>query len=413
MIAFGFWLHPLKASVTFTAGAVTFNQATLPTLIYLAVGTQIAALLPLRWGSGMIAFFDPFLVATGLFAPGGVVGLVAWLATFDGRRPSRGNPPWGLAFNRAACGISHVLPSLAVAMIPGDDWWRLPVQTALYAVASNAINAAIAAEAVSFVRSKSFWWALAEVSSSAMVVTSMFALSLTGGIICFLVLTPVGELVAPALLLPILAVRGNLAGAQSQAELRDRTLELATQVLDARDAYTASHSVRVADLAGRLGEQLGLGPRECELLRTAGLLHDLGKIGIRDDILFKPGPLTDDEWTIFRRHAHIGADLLSQHAALAEVAPFVRHHHERMDGTGYPAGLKGAAIPFGARIVAVADAFDTLTGTRLYRRAQMTIDEALRDIAGKSWYDPEVVKALRVVIDREAPSPASFAMPPR
>jgi putative nucleotidyltransferase with HDIG domain len=202
---------------------------------------------------------------------------------------------------------------------------------------------------------------------------------------------------APGLFGFVLAVRSNVADAQRQGELKNQTLDLAAQALDARDRYTESHSIRVSDLAARLGEQLELGDRECELIRTAGSLHDLGKIGVRDDILNKPGPLTEDEWEIMRRHSDIGADMIAQHSALAEVAPLVRHHHERWDGSGYPAGLKGEVIPFGARILSVADSFDTITGPRLYRQSSMTPTEGVEDISVRAnhWYDPNVVDALR------------------
>jgi putative nucleotidyltransferase with HDIG domain len=176
------------------------------------------------------------------------------------------------------------------------------------------------------------------------------ALSFSGGIIYLLLQSPVGYIMAPGLFGFVLAVRGNVADVQRQTVLREQTLELAAQALDARDQYTESHSIRVAELAGRLGEQLELGDRDVELIRTAGSLHDLGKIGVRDDILNKPGPLTEEEWEIMRRHPDIGADMIAQHSALQEVAPLVRHHHERWDGTGYPGGLKADVIPFGRLI---------------------------------------------------------------
>src|SRR5207245_7751210 len=215
---------------------------------------------------------------------------------------------------------------------------------------------------------------------------------------------PVGLLMAPGLFGFLLAVRANVADVQRQTELKDQTLELAAQALDARDRYTESHSIRVADMAGRLGEHLDLGDRECELLRTAGSLHDLGKIGVRDDILNRPGPLTDGEWEIMRKHPDIGADMIGQHSALTEVAPLVRYHHERWDGSGYPAGLKGDVIPFGARILSVADSFDTITGTRLYRRSLMTPIEGVEDISRRAghWYDPNVVDALRALHGMDA-----------
>jgi HD-GYP domain-containing protein (c-di-GMP phosphodiesterase class II) len=102
-------------------------------------------------------------------------------------------------------------------------------------------------------------------------------------------------------------------------------------------------------------------------MRMAGMLHDLGMIGVRDDILNKPGPLREDESEIVRRHPDIGADMIRWHPALAAVAPLVRHHHERWDGSGYPAGLKGEVVPMGARILAVAESFDTITNKRIYR----------------------------------------------
>src|SRR6266851_5504257 len=179
--------------------------------------------------------------------------------------------------------------------------------------------------------------------------------------------------------------------------LKEATIELAAQALDARDLVIARHSVRVAELAVRLTQELGLGRREVELMRMAGMLHDLGVIGVRDDILNKPGPLREDESEIMRRHPDIGADMIRWHPALAAVAPLVRHHHERWDGSGYPAGLKGEVVPMGARILTVAESFDTITSKRIYRATVLTPVEAIRDISERSGsrYDPAVVGALR------------------
>jgi len=181
--------------------------------------------------------------------------------------------------------------------------------------------------------------------------------------------------------------------------MKEATVELATQALDARDLVIASHCVRVADLAALLTHQLDLGRRNVGLMRMAGKLHDLGMIGIRDDILNKPGPLLEDEWEIMRRHADIGADLIRYHPALAEVAPIVRHHHEHWDGSGYPTGLKGEVVPMGARIIAVAESFDTITNKRIYRANRLSSADAIRDISehSGSWYDPAVVDALRAL----------------
>jgi len=375
--------------------------AALPTLLYLGVGTQIAALRPIPWKTGHQSVVDPLLIASGLFAPGVGVGLVAWLATFDGRIPGRSIPWWAFWFNRAAYATTHVLPSIAVASIGAGEWWSLPVRTIIYIVSAVALNYLITALAIALVTRSSFWTILLDnVGFGATIPT--VALNFAGGILYLLLFAnpkPVGYLIAPGLFGFVLAVRSTIADVQRQTVLKDQTLDLAAQALDARDRYTESHSIRVSELSGQLGEHLELGDRECELIRTAGALHDLGKIGVRDDILNKPGPLSEEEWLIMRRHPDIGADMIAQHSALMDVAPIVRHHHERWDGSGYPAGLKGVVIPFGARILSVADSFDTITGARLYRASAMTPIEAVEDISRRAnhWYDPNVVDALREI----------------
>src|SRR5438552_3189227 len=382
-------------------------SAALPTLLYLAIGTQIAALRPIPWKTGHQTVVDPLLVATGLFSPGAGVGLVAWLTTFDGRVPGRNIPWWAFFFRPAESALIHVLPSIAVAAIGHvpfsklDYWWAVPVRTSIYVVAVVGLNYVITALAISLVRRESFFATLLD-NAGLPTTAATLALSFAGGILFLLLQAdpfPVGYVIAPGLFIFVLAVRGTISDVQRQTVLKDQTLDLAAQALDARDRYTESHSIRVSELAGRLGEHLELGDRECELIRTAGSLHDLGKIGVRDDILNKPGPLSEEEWEIMRRHPDIGADMIAQHSALAEVAPLVRHHHERWDGSGYPAGLKGNVIPFGARILSVADSFDTITGARLYRKTAMTPIEGVEDISRRAshWYDPNVVDALREI----------------
>lgn len=385
MVPLGWLIHPISGGA-------------LPTLLYLGIFTQIAALRPIPWRSGIQTVADPLLVATGLYAPGAGVGAVAWLALFDGRVPGRTITWWAFFFNRASSATVHVLPSIAVASIGLDSWWGLPVRTVVYVVVAVGLNYVLTALGMAFVKRVPFWTTLFE-NIGFSTLTATLALSFSGGILYLLLQAPsgVGYIMAPGLFAFVLAVRSNVADAQRQTELKDQTLDLAAQALDARDRYTESHSIRVSELSGALGEHLELGDRECELIRTAGSLHDLGKIGVRDDILNKAGPLTDEEWEIMRRHPDIGADMITQHTALTEVAPLVRHHHERWDGSGYPTGLKGDVIPFGARILAVADSFDTITGPRLYRQSLMTPIEGVEDISRRAghWYDPNVVDALR------------------
>jgi HD-GYP domain-containing protein (c-di-GMP phosphodiesterase class II) len=163
--------------------------------------------------------------------------------------------------------------------------------------------------------------------------------------------------------------------------------------IDAKDPYTCGHSERVARIAVRLGEEMGLKRGEISDLYLAGLLHDLGKIGIRDAVLCKEGPLTPEEYLHIQEHPITGERIIANVTRLAYLRPGVRGHHERFDGSGYPDGLVGEAIPQMARILAVADSCDAMMSVRRYRSALSgaRIEEIFRDGAGTQW-DPRIVR---------------------
>ena len=191
---------------------------------------------------------------------------------------------------------------------------------------------------------------------------------------------------------------------------RFRAAASLARAVDARDVYTGSHSQRVADLAARTARRLGLPDEEVELTRLAASLHDLGKLAIPEEILRKPGPLTEPERMVLERHPQIGFRMLES-LGVDPVADWVLHHHERWDGSGYPDGLPGDRIPLGARIIFVADAFDAMTSERVYRRRvapQHAIAE-LERCAG-SQFDPEIVAALANELAlQDAPAAAALA----
>ncbi len=182
--------------------------------------------------------------------------------------------------------------------------------------------------------------------------------------------------------------------APSTAAGRFQAAATLARAVDARDAYAGSHSERVSLLAGRIAEQLRLTEAEVELARLAGRLHDLGKLAVPQEILHKPGPLSQAERDVLQRHAEIGRRMVES-IGLASVSSWVLRHHERWDGGGYPGGLQGEEIPLGARIVFVASAFDAMTSDVVYRPA-LTREEALREVrAGAgTQFDPAVVDAL-------------------
>jgi putative nucleotidyltransferase with HDIG domain len=179
---------------------------------------------------------------------------------------------------------------------------------------------------------------------------------------------------------------------------RFRAAASLARAVDSRDAYTGSHSERVAALAERIATHLGRPAEEIELTRLAGSLHDLGKLAIPEEILRKPGALTDAERLVLERHPQIGYRMLES-LGVEPIADWVLHHHERWDGGGYPDGLAGERIPIGARIIFVADAFDAMTSNRLYRDP-MTHEEALREVerCAGTQFDPGAVQAFLAAV---------------
>jgi diguanylate cyclase (GGDEF)-like protein/putative nucleotidyltransferase with HDIG domain len=185
----------------------------------------------------------------------------------------------------------------------------------------------------------------------------------------------------------------RVAGGIDRAARFRAAASLASAV-DSRDAYTGSHSERVANFASEIASQLGLPPEEVELTRLAGSLHDLGKLAIPEEILRKPARLSDAERLVLERHPQIGYRMLES-LGVDPIADWVLHHHERWDGHGYPDGLAGERIPLGARIIFVADAFDAMTSDRLYRAA-LSYEDAISEVdrCAGSQFDPEVVNAF-------------------
>ncbi|MPZ69808.1 MAG: HD domain-containing protein [Actinobacteria bacterium] len=179
------------------------------------------------------------------------------------------------------------------------------------------------------------------------------------------------------------------------------TIEALVSALEARDPYTQAHTSRIRDLSGALADAMQVTNETRQAVRLGSILHDVGKIGIPDEVLRKDGPLTEDEWAMMRTHPAIGKRMLEGIDFLKAALPVIYHHHERWDGTGYPMRLKGDQIPLGARIVAVCDAFDAMTTDRPYRKA-FPIEHALDEIVKNAGiqFDPVCAALLVEVIER-------------
>ena len=187
----------------------------------------------------------------------------------------------------------------------------------------------------------------------------------------------------------------------TQERISVATLEALVNALEAKDPYLRGHSARVAELSASVAAHLGCSEEEIEIVRTAGRLHDIGKIGIREGILNKPGPLSDEEYEHVKQHVLVGSQILAPLVHLRDVITYVRSHHERWDGFGYPDRLAGDAIPLGARVIGTVEIYDALTTSRPYQE-KMPPEEAvdrMRHLVGTA-IDPAIHEALEAVVSR-------------
>jgi putative two-component system response regulator len=192
-----------------------------------------------------------------------------------------------------------------------------------------------------------------------------------------------------------------LARVRSLLKLKQRTdeLERAESVLfslarsiEGKDPYTHGHCERLSDYSARLGEHLGLSEDQLVALRRAGIVHDVGKIAVPDAILLKPGSLTADEWKLIREHTVVGERICAPLKSFRFVLPIIRHHHEKLDGSGYPDGLRGEDIPVTARVLQIVDVYDALTTDRPYKKAFSITDalQTMKEEVAKGWWDPHI-----------------------
>ncbi len=241
---------------------------------------------------------------------------------------------------------------------------------------------------------------------AAVLAAAAALLGASAALASFLLVGEVGSwaylILMPVLGVALLAYRAykdsvaeNLERIDELMQVHLSTIEALTLAIDAKDPHARGHVRKVQAYAVELARWMRVTEREFEALRSAALLHDIGKLAIPDHLLNKPGKLSDMEYQKVKVHPSVGADILAHVAFPYPVVPIVRHHHERWDGSGYPDGLKGEEIPLGARILAVADVFEALTSDRVYRHRR-TVDEACAIIEASSGvhFDPEVVRAL-------------------
>jgi putative nucleotidyltransferase with HDIG domain len=212
----------------------------------------------------------------------------------------------------------------------------------------------------------------------------------------------VGAFAIVLVLLPMFTARWAFDQYIAEQRAHDATLATLCQAVETKDYYTRGHCMRVSKGSGMIARELGMNAERVQTIRYAGMLHDVGKLGVPTKVLQKSGKLTEEEYAAIQLHPMRGYEIVREIGFLDEALAGIMHHHERMDGRGYPMGLAGTDIPEFARIISVADAFDCMTSTRSYRRARST-EEAiaeLRRCAGPQ-FDPKMVDALIAAVDRD------------
>ncbi len=332
----------------------------------------------------------------------------------------RGEVPWyGTVYNHASiistAAASAIVYEAALRAIPAGGG------------AENALLAFVAlltASGVAFAVNWTFS-SLAVAARTGVSLRTVWARDLQGIAVQLIGLAPVAWLMAQVFLLPngvgwwatalfvipLFTTRLAYHRYVETRELFEQTIGALANAVDARDRYTRGHSNRVSHITEAMCRVMQLPENEIEKIKWAGLLHDVGKIGIRDNILLKPGPLNREERILMNQHPTIGAEIVAPARSLAPEAPLIRAHHEWVNGSGYPDGLEYADIPLGARIMTIADAYEAMTSSRPYRLTALTHEQAVAELEKFSGlqFDPEIVPILlgldRSILDRPPERP--------
>ncbi|MBE3583487.1 MAG: HD-GYP domain-containing protein [Limnochordaceae bacterium] len=346
--------------------------------VSLAISLVSVALFPPRW-------------ALAVNAAGVMLAKLLWKRPLD-----------VVAFNGSQIALSTAAGQVVMHALDRGHAFSYPhsvlpflVGSLAYVIANLSLNAGI----LLIERKGSFldiWWF--NLRATLLPFLTLTALAL---LLVVVYLSPLRVLGVLLLFGPLALARYSLLEYVKLRESHVETIEALAAALDARDQYTKGHSDRVADLAVAVAQELHLRPGAIEDIRFAALLHDLGKVGVRDDVLNKPGRLTMPELELIRSHARLGADIIQKVSFLREVSRMVRYHHQWFDGSGYPGGLSREEIPIGARILAVCDAWDAMTTDRVYRKA-LTPLRALNELqmGAGTQFDPRVVEAFATVAQR-------------
>ena len=414
-------LRPLVYPVI-AAGLIVLIKVSVPPpdgidfarILFWTAMTAALAALPVRLPGGVVAHtttapliaaaFDPTLANP--FA----VCWIAFIGTIELRDIAYWDPArrgelriWGTLYNRFDYLLSAFAAYLVVNLTKDLVLVQAPlgiiVQIALAGIAFSLVNLLLGMSVASLNTNTPFAriWSL----SVSNILTGLVALVPLGWLMSEIGVE-VGLWAAAMFILPVYLARFAFSKYAETRELFFGTVSALSQAIDAKDGFTRGHADRVSRIAGAIARELSLPEKHIEHIELAGLLHDIGKIGVEDRILMKPQRLDADEQELMRRHPIYGASILSPSEALRPLVQMVLHHHENFDGSGYPEGLRGEEIPMGSRIIIVADAYEAMTSDRIYRKA-IGHDRAMDQLTRYKGvqFDPSIVRALEQVVQRK------------
>jgi len=369
--------------------------------------------LPVRLPAGTLVSvgFAPLLTSIVLGGPL-AAGLVAAFGTFDTREFRRQIPWYATLTNHSLIVIPAIVAASVYDLL---TFGQLGSIVAPRVGPGGQFLALVAAGAIQFGLNMT----LAVLVVSARLnrpVRSILAQDVRGTAANLIALVPLAWLMAqifqlpngvgwwatPLFVVPLFTTRLAYHRYVETRDLFEQTILALSKAVDARDRYTRGHSERVSHIAEAMCRALRLPETEIEVIKWAGLLHDVGKIGVRDNVLLKEGPLDREERILMNKHPIIGAEIVQPASQLSLEAPLIRWHHEWFNGSGYPDGIEALDIPLGARIMGVADSYEAMTSARPYRKTPLTHEQAVAELEKYSGiqFDPKIVPIL-IGLDRE------------
>ncbi|MEX2554544.1 MAG: HD domain-containing phosphohydrolase [Actinomycetota bacterium] len=372
--------------------------------LFVFIVDQFPVTLALGEGVYSVSFV---IVIAAIILGGPVEGGIAAASGFMTAREARRVHPIRHLFNMSELALTGTFAALAYWALIGDRVTRQDMFPRVFVpvLAATAVhfivNTTLVATVFALVRGERFrdMWR----TQFGKLAGGYVAFALLGIVLAALYISGLGAASVIFLFVPLLVARGAFQSAIEMETAYEATVGSLIKAIEAKDPYTRGHAMRVARLSEMTARAYGLAPQQCRVIRYIALMHDVGKLGVSTKILAKPGKLTDEEYEHMKAHPVRGYEIVSEIDFLHQAAETaVRHHHERMDGRGYPDGLKGDEIPVFARIVMVCDAFDSMTSTRVYRKAKGIEDAVaeLRRCAGTQ-FDPVSLAALEKAISRE------------